>query len=697
MGLRDGDMLGFRWSLFRGGSALRRLLLLSVAACVVQVLVVVLILAADLAQHTGEHRVELDVVLPMALLGLGLVSWLSHRLHSAIAHPIARLQQAVETLDPDSLERVNLPRTPELASLASSFNAMADRLAASTRLIAAKEARLSALFTHSSDMVVVVRPDTTIVSATPSAGRFLGVPADHLTQHRFFDLVAPEDRPVMLAALSGTSGLEAVEFRMIHVDGRLITTETHIVDLTSEPAVQGLVLTMRDVSERKQFEGMLSHQAFHDALTGLPNRALLRDRLAHALLRREPHEPLALLFIDLNDFKTVNDSLGHSAGDELLQTVAARLELHLRAGDTAARLGGDEFVILLEHADEQEALAAAARIREALNQPANMSGIDVYPGGSIGVAVSNPSITSADELLAHADAAMYLAKAQESGHICLYDQDLSQSVLRRLELKGDLQRAVSRGEIEVFYQPIINLATGRLAGVEALARWLHPTIGQMLPTDFISLAEQTGLIVEVGRDVLDQACRQFAHWQQRYGNTAPGFVSVNISGRQLREPSLASHVTNALHTHGLRPDQLVLEITESILFSNHDPAVDRLVELKKLGVLLAIDDFGTGYSSLAHLQHLPVDILKLDKHFIDELEADQATATAVARAIIDLGHHLGLRIVAEGIEQGPQAVRLRAESCDYGQGYLFGRPGSAQQISAMLADSARREMAGTEL
>jgi PAS domain S-box-containing protein len=237
MGLRDGDMRGFSWSVLRGGSALRRLLLLSVAACIVQVLVVALVLAADLAQPSGAHRVELDVVLPMAMLGLGLVGWLSHRLHSAIADPIARLQRAVETLDPDSLERVNLPRTPELASLATSFNTMADRLAASTRLIAAKEARLSALFTHSSDMVVVVRPDTTIVSATPSAGRLLGVAADHLTHRRFVDLVAPEDRPVMLAALSGAAGLEAVEFRMIHIDGRLITAETHIVDVTSEPAV----------------------------------------------------------------------------------------------------------------------------------------------------------------------------------------------------------------------------------------------------------------------------------------------------------------------------------------------------------------------------------------------------------------------------------------------------------------------------
>ena len=677
---------------------MRRLALLSLVASVVQLLIVALTVTMDLASEGADRRLYLEILLPIALLGLGLVGWLSHRLHSAIARPIAHLQLAVEALDPESLERVELPRTPELASLAASFNAMADRLALSTREIASKEARLRALFTHASDMVLVLRADTTIVSATPSAGRLLGVGPEHLTNRRFHDLVAPEDRPVMLAALSNASGHEAVEFRMIHVEGRLITTETHIVDLTSEPAVQGLVLTMRDVSERKQLEGMLSHQAFHDALTGLPNRALLRDRLQHALLRRQPDEPLALLFIDLNDFKTVNDSLGHSAGDELLQTVAARLELHLRAGDTAARLGGDEFVILLEHADEQEALAAAHRIREALNEPATMSGIDVYPGGSIGVAVSTPAITSADELLAHADAAMYLAKAQESGHICLYDQDLSQSVLRRLELKADLQRAVQRSEIEVFYQPIVDLKTGRLAGVEALARWLHPTIGQMLPADFIALAEQTGLIVEVGQDVLDQACRQFAHWRERYGNVAPGFVSVNVSGRQLREPALIGHVANALETYAIRPDQLVLEITESVLFSDNLPALERLNELKQLGVRLAIDDFGTGYSSLAYLQHLPVDVLKLDKHFIDELESESVTATAVARAIIDLGHHLGLRIIAEGIEQPRQAAQLSGEGCDFGQGFLFGHPGSAAQVSAMLLSAVRnvRDLAPTE-
>ncbi len=487
---------------------------------------------------------------------------------------------------------------------------------------------------------------------------------------------------------SGAAGShDPVEFRVRHADGRLITTETHIVDLTAVRAVQGIVLTIRDVSERKRLENLLSHQAFHDALTGLPNRALLRDRLTHALQRRDPDRPLALLFLDLNDFKTVNDSLGHSAGDLLLQTVASRLADQLRGRDTAARLGGDEFVILLEEADEQEGLAAAHRIRGALDEPARIEGIDIYPQGSIGIAISSPATTSADELLAHADAAMYLAKAQDSGGVCLYDQDLSTKVTSRLELKAELQRAVERREIEVLYQPVIDLMTQRLVGVEALARWRHTTLGRVMPADFIPLAEQTGLIVDIGKDVLNQACRAFAGWREQYGDKAPGFVTVNVSGRQLREGDLPAHVANALNGHGVPPEQLILEITESVMFANDEPSLDRLNELKALGIQLAVDDFGTGYSSLAYLQQLPVDVLKLEKHFVDELETGgpESTSVAVARAIVDLGHHLGLRIIAEGIESENQATLLSSQGCDYGQGYFFARPLTAERLSAQLA------------
>jgi diguanylate cyclase (GGDEF)-like protein/PAS domain S-box-containing protein len=595
---------------------------------------------------------------------------------------IAELQAAIGRLDPFSNERVPLPRAPELAALATSFNDMADRLLVSTKLIAENENRLRVLFAHASDVVMVIRPDTTIVSATPSVERLLGVDASDLVGRAFLEWIAPDDEPVMLAALASNDAHEPIEFRLTHSDGRLIIAETHIVDLTAEPAVQGLVLTLRDISERKELEDLLAHQAFHDALTGLPNRALLRDRLAHALYRRGATRPLGLLFLDLNDFKTVNDSLGHFAGDALLQIVAARLELQLRAGDTAARIGGDEFVILLEDADETEAVEVAFRIREALNEPANLVDIDVYPQASIGVAVGRPGFTSAEELLAQADAAMYIAKASEG--VCLYGEELRINVLRRLELKTELQRALARGELSVHYQPVIDLATGRIAGVEALARWVHPTLGPIMPDDFIPLAEETGLISEIGRDILLRACQQLAQWQRTYLHLAPGFLTVNVSGRQLIDPSLLDDVQAALDASGIQPAQLILEITESVMFSNDEPALERLHELKAIGVRLAIDDFGTGYSSLAYLQRLPVDILKLDKNFVDELERGKLTASAIANAIVDLGHNLKLQVIAEGIETDRQARLLRNGHCDYGQGYLFDRPLPAEQLALRL-------------
>ena len=286
------------------------------------------------------------------------------------------------------------------------------------------------------------------------------------------------------------------------------------MDLTTEPAVQGLVLTLRDVSERKELEDLLAHQAFHDALTGLPNRALLRDRLAHALYRRGAVRPLGLLFLDLNDFKTVNDSLGHFAGDALLQIVAARLELQLRAGDTAARIGGDEFVILLEDADEAEAVEVAFRIRDALNEPANLVDIDVYPQASIGVAVGHPGVTSAEELLAQADAAMYMAKASEG--VCLYGEELRINVLRRLELKTELQRALARGELSVHYQPVIDLATGRIAGVEALARWVHPRSDRSCRTTSSHLPKKPG---SSQRSVATSCCARVISWLSGSGPT----------------------------------------------------------------------------------------------------------------------------------------------------------------------------------
>jgi diguanylate cyclase (GGDEF)-like protein/PAS domain S-box-containing protein len=645
-------------------------------------------LSAALKRSHDRQAEQQRLLLGLVLVGGLLVATLNRLLSRRIARPLLRLQHAAERLEVGSSETVPLPGTPELAALAGAFNAMTQRLAASGRLLVQSEARFRALITHASDLVLVVQADTRVLSATPSARRILGVEADALVGRLLTDLVVTKDQPVLLAALRGGMSERSVAFSVHHADGREVATETFLVDLTTEPAVQGFVLTLRDVSERKEFEERLSHQAFHDHLTGLPNRALLRDRLSHALSRRDA-SPVAVLFLDLNDFKTVNDSLGHHVGDELLQLVAARLELELRAGDTASRLGGDEFVVLLEQADEQEALALAQRLQVVLAESADLGGREVFPHVAIGVAVGTATTTGADELLAHADAAMYLAKAHPAGGAQLYQPELTTDVMRRLELKTELQRALDRSELEVHYQLTVELATRRTAGAEALLRWPHPARGPISPVEFVPLAEETGLIVEIGRFVLQDACRRLVAWRDEFGPGAPESVAVNVSGRQLTHPAFVSHVREALNDSGLDPALLVLEITESVLLGDEQAILDRLNELKALGVRLAIDDFGTGYSSLAYLQRLPVDILKVDKSFVDDL-TDEGSETSLVATILALAQNLQLEAVAEGIELDAQAEALRELNCEYGQGFLFERPLPPTRLHERLAELSRQ-------
>jgi diguanylate cyclase (GGDEF)-like protein/PAS domain S-box-containing protein len=625
----------------------------------------------------------------LALVGVLLVAGLTRQLNRSIGRPLRNLQQAADRLHygADTAD-IPLPRTPELAALAGAYNAMTQRIADGRRRLGDSEARYRALITHSSDLVLVLRADTTVLSATPSAERLLGMTPDELIGRPLMDLVVERDISVLVTGLDCGAADEPIEFAVRHADGREVATEAYVVDLSAEPSVRGIVLTLRDVSERKELEERLSHQAFHDSLTGLPNRALLRDRLTHALARRGDERRLALLFLDLNDFKTVNDSLGHSTGDQLLQLVAARLELHLRVGDTAARLGGDEFVVLLEDVEEEEAAAMATRLQAALAEPADLAGVEVFPQAAIGVATSDWAAT-ADEMLAHADAAMYLAKSAPSGDVRFYSPELTADVLRRLELKAELQRALERNELRVHYQPSVDLATGRIRGAEALLRWQHPEHGLVPPLDFVPLAEETGLIVPIGRYVLLEACAQLASWQATFGRVAPASINVNVSGRQLTSPDFVGHVQEALRGAGLPAESLVLEITETVLVGNDEVLLERLRALKRLGVRLAIDDFGTGYSSLAYLQRLPVDILKIDKSFVDELGIPGHKTSLVA-TIAALARDLHLETVAEGIEREGQATALRALDCEHGQGFLFGRPGTADQMRERLAEQAVR-------
>jgi len=561
---------------------------------------------------------------------------------------------------------------------------------ASRRALAESEARFRSLVQNASDVVMVLSPDQRIEYVTPSVLGLVGLDADTVQGRRIAGMVNTQDRTVLLAFLheiegDHSGGSRSVEFRIKHDDGRWITVEA-LATRPRDGSDLGLILTMRDTTERKKFEEQLTHQAFHDALTGLPNRALFHDRLGHALTRRsDDASTVAILFLDLDDFKTVNDSLGHEAGDEILVEVADRLQRCLRSSDTPARLGGDEFAVLLEGiSDISEAVEAGQRIIAALERPLRLRGREITTTASIGISLGLPHISDAQELLRDADTAMYAAKGRGRGSIEVFQEMMHEIAHDRLSLKSDLEGALVRGEFVVHYQPTVNLNSGDFTGFEALVRWQHPDRGLVPPLEFIPLCEETGLIVPLGGFVLNSACRQAVSWQQTYPARNQRTMSVNVSVKQLESPGFVEEVRVALDSSGLEPNNLVLEITEGVLLRETDEIAARLRELKVLGVQLAIDDFGTGYSSLSYLQTLPLDVLKIDKRFVDNVSVG-ANNAALASAIIAIGQALGMQTVAEGIEREEQANTLRRLHCQSGQGYMFARPLDPAGIEALLA------------
>lgn len=564
------------------------------------------------------------------------------------------------------------------------------------------EARFSSLVQNSSDVVMVVDADSTVRWISPSVERVLGFHPEDLDGAKLTGIVHPEDRTAVLQFLTDGSRDDhpgTTEFRMRHREGFWLHVETLRTNLLHDPNVRGIVLNTRDVSERKAFEEQLAHQAFHDPVTGLANRALFRDRVEHALERQlRDGQPISVLFLDLDDFKTINDSLGHAAGDRMLAEVGERLRNCLRAADTAARLGGDEFAVLLEDGgDGTGAADVAARILEALDAPYYLEGKEVTCHASIGIATADAShergAVGAEELLRNADVAMYMAKEAGKNRYQIFEPAMHDVALRRLELKADLQRALDNGEFVLHYQPVIELATGEISGFEALLRWEHPERGLVPPMEFIPLAEETGLIVPIGTWVLREATRQGKSLQERYPMRPPLHVAVNLSARQLQRPEIVADVADALMRSGLAPESLVLEITESVMMQDVDLSLQRLRELKALGVQLAVDDFGTGYSSLNYIQQFPVDILKVDKSFIDAFNLDERKS-ALTATIIKLAEDLDLRPVAEGIERADQLEQLLRLRCDLGQGYYFARPLPPEGIDELL--ETRRALAGRD-
>jgi diguanylate cyclase (GGDEF)-like protein/PAS domain S-box-containing protein len=547
------------------------------------------------------------------------------------------------------------------------------------------EARFRSLVQHSSDVIIVTRADGTVRFVSPSATRVLGYDPSEMLRHSVSELLHPDDREraaTFFRSAAHSPGVTGpVEWRFRQPDGSWLHAEILATNLLHDQSVKGVVLNTRDVSERRRLEEQLTHQAFHDPLTGLANRALFRDRVSHALaLAQRRVTPVTVLYLDLDDFKNVNDSLGHAEGDRLLIAAAERFLACARSADTVARLGGDEFAILIEGADGREGLPE--RLAAAMSHPFTLSGNQVRVTVSIGVASASPD-DSADDLLRNADMAMYAAKRHGKGRSETYESRMYADIRERLDLEAALRSAIERRELTLFYQPIVNLQTGGIYGVEALLRWEHPQFGRLLPQHFVPLAEETGLIVQLGSWVLGEACRQLQAWRAAHPEF-PLAVSVNISGRQLQGEGLTEALRQTLTSSGVEPGSVVLEITESVLMQQTDGVLTRLEQLKALGVRLAIDDFGTGYSSLSYLQRFPIDILKIAKPFVEEV-GQGADRSALARAIVGLGDTLKLQTIAEGIERAEQRAALVQLGCPLGQGHHFWPALSATAIEELLS------------
>jgi diguanylate cyclase (GGDEF)-like protein len=605
------------------------------------------------------------IIIATGLVCIFLVMVLGLFISRSITRRINSLTRAVEVIrDGDYSGRVGLRGGDEISRLGRAFDDMAERLETSAREILAKE-YTDSILANAGEGICGVGADNRIIFANEAAGRITGL------------------------GVAGVLGLDAQEFLPHGDDGeREVTIErpdgTAVrVAYTLSPIGRdgGAVVVLRDVTRQRDLEYDLRHQALHDGLTGLPNRKLFLDRLEHAMTRaRAAGESAAVLYLDLDGFKKVNDSLGHNAGDALLRTTAERLTGALRAHDTVARLGGDEFAILLEGADEQAAEHYAQSCLDALTQPFVVHGRKAVVSVSIGIVTRIAAYTDAEEVLRNADVAMYAAKARGKGCFQIFESQMHELLLDKLDAEARLRDAVHRGELRLHLQPVVALPGGTVGGVEALVRWQDPERGLQQPGAFIPLAEETGLIAEIDRWVLFEACMTVRRWQELDPDTSPGWVSVNLSAAELEVPDLTDRVAYALSTSGLPPRSLVLELTETVLMRDIAVTSARLEELRELGVRIAIDDFGTGYSSLGYLRDIPVDVLKVDRSFINGLVGNLPQQELVS-AVIQLGHTLGLKVVVEGIETADQLALLTGMGCRYAQGYYLGRP---EPVAALI-------------
>ena len=623
-----------------------------------------------MAGRTERTIAVIGAICILAVLGLGAV------VAESIIRRIRSLTAAVEVIrDGDYTRRVTAGRRDEIGKLGVAFNDMAVRLEQSAREILAKE-YTDRILANAGEGICGVDSAGRITFANEAAGRITGLGVDGLLT-RYAAALLPD------AGNGAGDGLER-EVTVDRPDGSAVRVAYTVSTITTGERLVGAVVVLRDVTRQRALEHDLRHQALHDGLTGLPNRKLFLDRLEHAMTRaRAAGEAIGVLYLDLDGFKKVNDSLGHNAGDQLLRTCAERLQMVLRPHDTVARLGGDEFAVLLEGDDAGRIGPLVDDLLASLSRPFLVLGREATVSASIGVVPDAARYADADEVVRNADVAMYAAKSQGKARHQVFETRMHEQLLARLDQENRLREAVHRGELRLHLQPVVELARRRLAGVEALVRWQDPYRGLQAPGAFIPLAEETGLITEIDRWVLLEACRVVKDWQDRAPETAPAWVSVNLSAANLEVPDLTDRVAYALATSGLSPHCLVLELTETVLMRDIAVTALRLDELRELGVKIAIDDFGTGYSSLGYLRDIPVDVLKIDRSFITGL-ATSARQQELVSAVVQLGHTLGLKVVAEGVEEENQLVALVAMGCRYAQGYHLGRPEPAGTLVARV-------------
>jgi diguanylate cyclase (GGDEF)-like protein/PAS domain S-box-containing protein len=554
--------------------------------------------------------------------------------------------------------------------------------------------RFRSAFDYAAIGMALVSTEGRWLQVNRSLCQILGYTEKELLATDFLAVTHPDDLPTALSnigqLLKGRVNASQMEKRYINKHGHEVWVHWSVSMVRDQYSKSAhLIFQIQDITDRKLAEQQLHHDAFHDALTGLPNRALFMDHLKLAVARslRRDKEMFAVLYLDLDRFKIINDSLGHTIGDQLLVGIADRLQKNLRPGDTVARLGGDEFTVLIEDiSEEKEAVQVAERIQKELSVPFTLSGREVFTTVSMGIAPSSTGYERAEDILRDADTAMYRAKSLGKARYEIFDKAMHARAINILQMETDMRRALEREEFLLYYQPIVSLEDFRLRGFEALVRWQHPERGFISPIDFIPVAEETGMIIQIGEWVLHEACRQMNRWQTCFPLDHPLFISVNLSSKQFSQNTLISVVADILKGTGVRPQSVKLEITESVVMENIETATGMLQELREIGVQLAIDDFGTGYSSLSYLHRFPIDTLKIDRSFVTRM-TDNTENAEIVRTIVVLAQNLGMDVVAEGVETNEQLALLQKLGCENGQGYYFSKPVGSESAEKIIADT----------